>query len=310
MVKIKALLKDISYYITSPLNYTGGKYKLLKQIEPLFPRNVDTFVDLFAGGCNVSVNVDAKKIIANDIDANIIQLYKFLKNSSAKEVICDIESIIEKYDLSNTSKYGYEVYKTNSSVGVGKYNKQNYEKLRADYNENPNEIMFYTTLIFAFNNQIRFNSKGKFNTPVNKRDFNKNMKRNLELFIDRLNSLNIEFSSKSFEDIEVSQDSFVYIDPPYLVTQATYNENGGWDEAKEISLLKYMDKLDAKGIKFALSNVFKNKGRENKLLVEWSKRYNVHNLDHTYHNCNYQSKDKNQDTTDEVLITNYTPKER
>ena len=25
-------------YIQSPLNYTGGKYKLLPQIEPLFPK--------------------------------------------------------------------------------------------------------------------------------------------------------------------------------------------------------------------------------------------------------------------------------
>ena len=36
--------------IKSPLNYTGGKFKLLPQILPLFPDNIDTFVDLFAGG--------------------------------------------------------------------------------------------------------------------------------------------------------------------------------------------------------------------------------------------------------------------
>lgn len=183
--------------------------------------------------------------------------------------------------------------------------KKAYEKLRADYNKNPNALMFYTTLVFAFNNQIRFNSKGEFNTPVNKRDFNKNMKKNLELFIDRLNSLNISFSSKNFKDIKVPKNSFVYIDPPYLVTQATYNENGGWNETKEKELLDYMDKLDAKGIKFALSNVFENKGRVNKLLLEWSKKYKVHKLDYTYHNCNYQSKDKNINSTVEVLITNY-----
>lgn len=37
-------------YIKSPLNYIGGKYRLLKQILPLFPANIDTFVDLFSGG--------------------------------------------------------------------------------------------------------------------------------------------------------------------------------------------------------------------------------------------------------------------
>lgn len=34
----------------SPLNYTGGKYKLLPQIFPLFPSKINTFVDLFGGG--------------------------------------------------------------------------------------------------------------------------------------------------------------------------------------------------------------------------------------------------------------------
>lgn len=292
-------------FLKSPLNYTGGKHKLLKQITPLFPASIGTFVDLFAGGCNVAVNVDAKRIFANDINADIIELYKFFKSSASGDVIAKIEDIINLYKLSNTTKYGYEKYKTNSSKGVGAYNKKAYEKLRSDYNKNPSPIMFYTTLVFAFNNQIRFNSKGEFNTPVNKRDFNKNMKKNLELFIDRLNTLNISFSSKDFKDISISKNSFVYIDPPYLATLAAYNENGGWNEKKEQELLDYMDALDAKGVKFALSNVFENKGNKNNLLLEWSQKYKVHHLDFTYHNCNYQAKNKKTDSTKEILITNY-----
>ena len=42
----------MSEYIKSPLNYTGGKYKLLPQILPLFPNEIDTFIDLFGGGYN------------------------------------------------------------------------------------------------------------------------------------------------------------------------------------------------------------------------------------------------------------------
>ena len=37
-------------YIKSPLNYVGGKYKLLNDIIPLFPKGINTFVDVFAGG--------------------------------------------------------------------------------------------------------------------------------------------------------------------------------------------------------------------------------------------------------------------
>lgn len=62
--------------IQSPLNYTGGKFKLLPQILPLFPGKIDQFVDLFCGGCNVGLNVTANKVIYNDLDENVINLYK------------------------------------------------------------------------------------------------------------------------------------------------------------------------------------------------------------------------------------------
>ena len=44
-------------YIKSPMNYTGGKYKILEHIIPSFPAEMNNFVDLFAGGLNVGINV-------------------------------------------------------------------------------------------------------------------------------------------------------------------------------------------------------------------------------------------------------------
>lgn len=49
--------------ISSPLNYTGGKFKLLPQILPLFPQVSGTFIDLFCGGCNVGINVDCDNVL-------------------------------------------------------------------------------------------------------------------------------------------------------------------------------------------------------------------------------------------------------
>lgn len=64
--------------IQSPLNYTGGKYKLLPQILPLFPKNIDLFVDLFCGGCNVGINVEANRFLYNDINRNLQYIYQTL----------------------------------------------------------------------------------------------------------------------------------------------------------------------------------------------------------------------------------------
>jgi hypothetical protein len=52
VIRIDQTQKEVLFmeYIKSPLNYTGGKYKLLPQLLEVFPKQVDTFVDLFAGG--------------------------------------------------------------------------------------------------------------------------------------------------------------------------------------------------------------------------------------------------------------------
>ena len=58
--------------IQSPLNYTGGKFKLLPQILPHFPKDIDVFVDLFCGGCNVGINVEANTVIYNDLNEHFL----------------------------------------------------------------------------------------------------------------------------------------------------------------------------------------------------------------------------------------------
>ena len=167
--------------IQSPLNYTGGKFKLLPQILPLFPNNINTFVDLFCGGCNVGINVESKSVIYNDLDENLLYLYNTFKNLDKRSVFEWIYGIIDEYELSLVSKNGYNYYKCESSKGLGSYNKEKFLKLRTDFNEKKKRgnydyyyyVMLYVIIVYAFNNQIRFNSNGEFNLPVGKRDFNK-----------------------------------------------------------------------------------------------------------------------------------------
>jgi DNA adenine methylase len=302
-----------SKLVKSPLNYIGGKYKLLKQILPLFPDNIDTMVDLFCGGCNVGVNVNANRIIAIDKLDVLINLLKVFKELNINDIINKIEDNIRKFNLSNTLEYGYEHYNTNSADGLAKVNKSNFLKLRNYINHMTNKecveynISLYTLIIFSFNNQIRFNSKGEFNIPVGKRDFNKKIRNNLIDFIERLQSIDITFVCEDFINYDYSRldkDDFVYADPPYLITCATYNEQNSWTETDEINLLNLLDSLNSKSIRFALSNVLESKGKSNDILKEWSKKYNVHYLNYNYNNSNYQIKDKTNKSI-EVLITNY-----
>ena len=177
--------------IQSPLNYTGGKFRLLPQLLPLFPSNIEIFVDLFCGGCNVGINVNASQHIYNDANPYLVNLYNALKNNSKEATLKTIYGIIEEYGLSLSSKYGYDYYGCESGRGLGSYNKDKYFKMREDFNSRIDRnddyyIMLYVLIVYSFNNQIRFNRSGKFNLPVGKRDFNKKMEGKLLAFIDAL----------------------------------------------------------------------------------------------------------------------------
>lgn len=288
-------------YVKSPMNYTGGKYKLLPQILPLIPENINTFVDLFTGGANVAVNVNAKRIIANDIESRVIGIYKRFQTESIDNIINKIETLIRKYDLSMENVDGYNEIRAY-------YNRLATDNIVGDFPYDPN-ILLFVLICYSFNHQFRFNSKGEFNMPFGKdrSRFNDTMKQNLINFHMAIREKNIIFIDKDFTELKVDKltsDDLVYCDPPYLITCATYNEKDGWNETREKELLSLLDRLNERGIRFALSNVLFSKGKTNDLLIEWGQKYNIHHLDYTYKNCNYHTKDKSS-KPDEVLITNY-----
>ncbi len=301
----------------SPLNYTGGKYKLLPQILPLFPDGIDTFLDLFCGGCSVGLNVEATTVIYNDFEPHLYDLFGTFKNLDKSVIFDMIYNVINQYGLSLVSEHGYDYYGCASGEGLGSYNRERFLRLRNDYNTKPGNdysksIMLYVLIVYAFNNQIRFNKNGEFNLPVGKRDFNSKMVQKLSDFLDRIHSQQCTFISSDFRDLDMAQftpDDFVYADPPYLITCAAYNEKNGWSETDERDLLTFLDDLDRRNIRFALSNVLRSKGKENSILLEWTSRnadkYRVVPLDYDYSNSNYHTKDR-ESGSEEVLIVNYS----
>ena len=107
-------------------------------------------------------------------------LLNVLRTTPKEHIINWIYATIEKYHLSLVSKNGYEFYHCESSTGLGEYNKKGFNQLRETFNAKENMdaeyfLMLYLLIVYSFNNQLRFNGKGKFNLPVGKRDFNKKM---------------------------------------------------------------------------------------------------------------------------------------
>lgn len=281
-------------YIKSPMNYIGGKYKILEAILPDFPQPVNNFVDLFAGGLNVGINVQADTIYANDQITYLIELYRLFQSTPTDSLLREIKARIAFFNLSKTNAEGYN-------------------SLRAEYNRSRSPLDLFVLICYSFNHQIRFNSSHEFNTPFGRKrsSFNDSIERNLVRFCTALRQKNVVLSTDDFRKFDfspLSKGDIVYCDPPYLITTGSYNDGKrgfqDWTPAEDADLMALLDRLHDQGILFALSNVFTHKGQTNAPLIEWSKKYHVLSIDKTYSNCSYHFKDRGTETA-EVLITNY-----
>jgi adenine-specific DNA-methyltransferase len=152
-------------FIKSPMNYIGGKYKILPQLFEYFPHEVDTFVDLFADGFNVSANVDAARTVCNDMNYKVVEMVRLLCYADADAVLRRINEKIAEYKLSKENESGFKAF-------------------RDYYNATGNPIDLFTLSCFSFNYQFRFNSSLEFNNPFgrNRSCFSEMTKQNLLLF--------------------------------------------------------------------------------------------------------------------------------
>lgn len=276
--------------IKSPLNYMGGKYRLLPQILPLFPVHINTFVDLFSGGLDVALNVKANRTICNDINHYVVGLFEYFQQCTIDELLRNIHRKIQEYDLS-------------------KQNREAYNALREDYNSTHSSLLLFLLVCYGFNHQFRFNSNGEFNNPfgINRSSYNANTEKNLKLMHSIMQEF--EFHKCNFRQLNLDfmgPDDFLYADPPYLISCGSYNDGkrgfNGWGQNDDIALFDKLDGLNHKGVHFALSNVMQHKGRTNDPLIQWAKKYNIHYLNANYSNSNYQA---TESRTLEVLVTNY-----
>lgn len=293
----------------SPFFYVGDKFKLVPQLKENFPKKIDRFIEPFCGGGSVFLNTNANEYLLNDIDTYMIKLHEFLISfSNNQDAFWDeLKLDIDKYQLSATflgkdvpKEYRKEFVKTY----FAKYNKEAYYKMRSDFNNDKDDMMLlYMLLIYGFNRMLRFNSKGDFNLPVGNVDFNKNVVNALNSYFDYVSDKDIELFNMDFQDfiekVQPTPDDMVYLDPPYLITFSEYNKL--WNENSEMRLIDYLDTLNKRGVRFAVSNVLWHRKRYNGTFNEWAQKYNVVKIKSNYISFN----DNTEKNTYEVLVKNY-----
>lgn len=266
-------------YIENVMNYTGSKFKILDQILPSFDYRKPIFVDLFAGGGSVFLNVLDKYeyILVNDIIVDLIGIHS---------------SILESDDIINSTKM----------LCPDKNNKYMFHELRDDYNLNPSPDKLWALVLCSNNNMLRFNKKMKYNMTYGNRTWNANTDKKVSEYKEHIRKFKskINFTSTSFQNIDVFENMMIYADPPYLNTEAGYNSF--WNKNDDNILYDYLINANKIGASFVLSGVISHNGKKNDLLqnlIDYGFNYEKIEIDY-----NQVSKIGKKETI-ELIIKNF-----
>jgi adenine-specific DNA-methyltransferase len=224
-------------FMKSPLNYSGSKDKIMPQIYKFFPPKISTFIDVMGGAFNVGINVVADEVIYNEYNPFVFELIKTIIEMDSNDIISYVEKQINKYGLTNGASEAYKKFRD-------MYN----------YSQTKKPLDLFILTMYCFQNQIRFNGNLEFNTPVGNCAYNQTIKSRLFKFKPRTNKViftNLDFTNIKFENYD--KDALFYFDPPYFITNATYNDGKrgfkGWDAIRN-KVVRYITDLHSKGYRF------------------------------------------------------------
>lgn len=231
--------------LVSPiLKWVGGKRQLLDSIEPLIPK-CSTYYEPFIGGGAVLFSRQPDKAVINDSNPELINVYLTIKNEP--------EALIEKlkeHKVNSSEEYFYSIRALDRDKEVFE-NMTNVERAA--------RIIYLNKT--CYNGLFRVNSSGEFNSPWGKY---KNPNITNETTINALhtyfNKANITIKCGDYKDAlkGIRKGAFVYFDPPYMPISSSASFTGytagGFGEQEQIALKEQCDALNAKGIKFLLSN--------------------------------------------------------
>lgn len=272
--------------ITPALQWAGGKTQLLGTIREKMPSHYNNYFEPFVGGAAVLLELQPKQATINDINEQLINLYRQLK-TSAEDVINEVK----KLDLVPCTKERYYAIRE-------RYNK----KIEA----NAQDVESAATMIWlnkhCFNGLYRVNKKGLFNVSYNNRVNGKSIDEdNIRAIGQYLKNEDVNITCKDFEDVctDVKPGDFVYFDSPYVPESKTANftsyskEGFSFEDHKRLAnLFKGLDKI---GAKVMLSN------NDVPLVGDFYAGYNIQSLNVK----RMITRNANKRTGKEVLITNY-----
>ncbi|KYN75807.1 modification methylase [Clostridium sporogenes] len=271
--------------VTPVVKWVGGKRQLLPEIRKFIPNKITTYYEPFVGGGAVLFDIQPKKAVINDINYELINLYKVIK-LYPNDLIEDLKK------HKNEADYFYNIRKLDRDEKA-------YSKL-SDV-EKASRIHYLNKT--CYNGLFRVNRAGQFNSPFGRyKEPNITNEITICAVSKYLNEASIKFLCGDFEESlkGIRKGAFVYFDPPYDPVSDSSNftgyAKGGFDRIEQIRLKNLCDTLNSKGVKFLLSN------SSTEFILDLYKDYRIEIIKAKRA---INSKADERGEIDEVLVRNY-----
>jgi DNA adenine methylase len=188
------------------LKWAGGKYSLSCTINQMMPTG-QRLVEPFVGAGSVFLNADYPQYWLNDINPDLINVYRILQQKSVS-YIKDLKPFF-------TAEYNTEA---------------TYYQLRKEFNQTTDS--YYRALIFVYMNRhgynglCRYNKSGGFNVPFGRYKKPYFPERELHAFAEKAQQA--VFTCLPFRDVfkQAQHGDVFYCDPPYVPLSKTASFTG------------------------------------------------------------------------------------
>jgi len=178
------------------LKWAGGKYTLVERLNREFPKTQKVLVEPFVGAGSVFLNTQFEHYVLNDINRDLIELYKLLKN--------DCEHYISESRGYFTAEFNAE---------------DRYYQLRERFNNCQDtlerSILFLYLNRHGYNGLCRYNKSGGFNVPFGRYKAPYYPEKELRFFSQKASRA--KFTCRPFQEVllESEKSAVIYCDPPY-----------------------------------------------------------------------------------------------
>ena len=213
--------------------WAGGKNKMLKRYKPFMPKNVKTYIEPFFGGGAMFIHVvnhyDPKHLIINDVNNDIVRIYKTIKDDLEKFTHLRDEMSAEYLPLDKAGRKDYY---------YSLRHKHAYDYAAWDTVKEAAVLYFLMKTGFNGIYQLNINTNNRYGTPsglLNQKDkvYEKEVVEWWHKNLQNASILSGDWSDAvSYSNDE--PDQFIFMDPPYRGSFTSYGQEFTDDDQNKL----------------------------------------------------------------------------